>query len=118
MSKRREPGEPGRYMPAMDLICGHDGGYTDQPVCGKPAVLHLFAGSPEGGPSDWTMLACDQHAEDAKGHAWDYHPIGAVCDVPDSVWQSAITQGDGFCYWSAAEEALAEAIQLPESVNA
>ena len=112
MSKLRAPGEPGRYMPAMAHICGHDGGANSTPTCGSPAIVHLFAGDPLNGPSDWTMFACDDHVTRAQGLAWDWHPVSAVCDIPGTMWHSSGEQGGGFCYWTEAEAAMHEAVSI------
>jgi len=85
---RRPSGTPGSYRPAMENTCGHDNGYTDGPRCGKPATVHLTAGSPEEGPGDWAMMACDEHAPAAKPHSWDWHEVSGACDVPGSMWHS------------------------------
>lgn len=110
MSELRAPGEPGRYMPAMDHICGLDGGDNDSPVCGKRADFHLFAGDPLTGPTDWTMFACLEHFGQAQQLAWDYHEVTAVCDIPGTIWQPKGVQGQGFCYWPEAETAIREAV--------
>lgn len=95
----------------MDHRCGFDGRDSSAPTCGKPAVLHLYAGSPESGPSDYAMFACDDHANQATVLAWDWHEVSAVCDVPGSMWQAKALQGEGFCYWPEAEAAMHEAVQ-------
>ena len=110
MSGLREAGEPGRYMPVMDHVCGFDGRDSNGPVCGKPAAFHLFAGAPDTGPSDWTMFSCLDHFGQAQFLAWDYHELSAVCDVPGTLWRADTTQGKGFCYWPEAEAAMHEAV--------
>ena len=111
----RPPGEPGRYMPTMDHSCGFDGGDDSAEVCGQAATLHVFAGSPEDGPSDWATFSCSQHSEQAKHLAFDWHDVSAVCDVPGTMWQARTAQGEGFCYWPAAEEAHAEQLEQIEA---
>jgi hypothetical protein len=117
MSDLRAPGEPGRYMPAMDHICGFDGGTNNSPVCGRPASFHLFAGTAEG-PGDWTMFACLDHFQQATLLAWDFHEVAAVCDVPGTLWHSEPAQGEGFCFWPEAEAAIHEAVSEPATVTA
>lgn len=107
----RPPGEPGRHLPAMDHTCGFDGGDDSAPPCGQAATFHIFGGTPEDGPSDWATFTCDEHAGHAQRLAFDWHPVAAVCGVPDTVWQSRNIQGEGFCYWPAAEEAHAEQLE-------
>ena len=100
-------------MPTMAHICGYDGGNNDGPACSAPAAIHVYAGSPTGGPGDWGMFACDDHAGQAKLLAWDFHEAGAVCDVPDSMWHAEPIQGAGFCFWPEAEAAIHEAVAEP-----
>ena len=110
MNDMRAPGEPGRHMPAMDNTCGFDGGDNDNPGCGRPATLHLFAGEPPATIGDYAMLSCDEHAGAAKARAIDWHPLASVCGVPDSVWHFESEQGKGFCFWPFAEEVIHEAM--------
>lgn len=110
MSGLRAPGEPGRHGTAMAHQCGYDGGDDSAPACGKPAQVHLFAGAPDKGPSDYTMMACADHFPKAQPQAWDYHDVGAVCDMPGTIWQSRGVQGAGFCYWPDAEAAMHQGI--------
>lgn len=102
----RPHGVPGRHRSAMDHTCGFDGGDDNAEACGQPATHHLFAGSPDKGPSDWAMSSCDQHLEQAKPLAFDWHEISVVCEVPGTIWQSRNVQGAGFCFWPAEEEAI------------
>jgi hypothetical protein len=108
MSDLRAPGEPGGYMLDMDQSCGFDGGDNKSPACGKPATIHLFAGTAEG-PGEWAMFACSDHFSPARLLAWDFHEVAAVCGVPGTMWQSKGLQGEGFCYWPEVEAAIHEA---------
>lgn len=111
----RPPGEPGRHLPAMGHTCGFDGSDNAANTCGQPATHHLYAGSPDTGPSDWSMTACAEHFPLAQPLAFDWHEIGAVCDLPGTMWQARIAQGEGFCYWPAAEEAHTEQLEQIEA---
>jgi len=93
----------------MAHICGYDGGSNTNPTCGKPPTFHIFAGTPESGPSDWATFACDDHLNQAQALAWDWHAISPVCGVPSTMWQAKRMQGEGFCYWPEAEAAIHEA---------
>lgn len=115
---QRSPGEPGRYLPAGNAVCSYDGGDNGAPVCGQPAVLHLYAGSAETGPGDFSMTACEDHANTATALAWDWHPFGGVCDMPGTTWQSKSMQGEGFCYWPEVESAMHEQLHAPQEVHA
>ena len=117
MSKRK-PGEPGRTLPAGGATCSYDGGDNSAPLCGEPATWHLYAGSPEAGPADYSMTACDAHVVMATPLAWDWHPFGGVCDMPGTRWQARSIQGEGFCYWPEAEAAIQEQIHEPQGANA
>lgn len=112
MSNLRAPGEPGRHQPAMQHTCGFDGGDNNNPGCGRPATLHLFAGEPPSTIGDYAMVACDAHSDAATKLAIDWHPIAAVCGVPDALWHFESEQGKGFCFWPAAEEAIREAVAV------
>lgn len=105
---------PGRYLPTGDTLCGYDGGSDDVPICGKTATWHLLAGSPEVGPGDYSMTACDDHANRAMELAYDWHEFGGVCDMPGTKWQSRNRQGEGFCYWPEAEAASQEQVNQVE----
>ena len=109
----RAPREPGRYMSVMDQTCGFDGGDNKSPACGKPATIHIYAGTLEG-PGDWASFACLDHFPQARLLAWDFHEVAAVCGVPDTMWQAKSYQGEGFCYWPEAETAMHEALIKPE----
>jgi hypothetical protein len=107
MSDLRPAGEPGGYLPSMSHTCGDN----DAEACGHPATVHIFAGTPEDGPGDWATFSCDKHAHHAQRLAFDWHPVASVCGTPDTVWQSRNLQGQGFCYWPAAEQAHNEQFQ-------
>jgi hypothetical protein len=118
MSERRPLGVPGAHRPAMENTCGYDAGITGGPHCGKPATYHLTAGSPEAGPSDWAMMACDEHAQPAKPYSWDWHAVSGVCGIPGTLWQPVQYQGNGFCFWPEAEAMMHEAVSINEDTPA
>lgn len=95
-------------MPTGGTACGYDGGDNSNPICGAPAAWHLYAGSPETGPADFCMTACEEHFPAASHNAWDWHEFGGVCDMPGTMWQSRAHQGEGFCYWPEAESVMLE----------
>lgn len=105
------------HRPAMTGTCGFDP--DDRGECGRPAVLHGWVGDPtppvEPG---YTLTACPDHVHIVKAIAVDWHDHGSACDVPGAVWQFGDGVGAGFCFWPAAEDALAAEVAELEGVRA
>lgn len=106
----------GPERPALDHTCGRqvDGGY-----CGASAVWHFaWSDDLENG------LCCAEHADEALAKGWgvDWHPIGAVCTLPGTLWVGSTFAPPGRCEWvlsdgTAASAATADAPQ-PVEVSA
>lgn len=102
----------GRYLNAMEHICGYTPTPEDDasPVCGKPAVHHFWVGGPD--EPHGCIEACEAHFSTAQAISYDWHAVGPVCDVPGTQWHFAGLQGEGFCSWPPAEEAVAAELAL------
>ena len=87
----------GPERPVMDLTCGR---LIPPGHCGKPATWHFcWTDDAENG------LCCDEHTEEAHRLGWgvDWHPVGPICTMPDSVWVGSIHSPPGRCDWRLSD---------------
>lgn len=91
-----DPSEAGR--------CGWNTSGIDHPIamCGGPATLHAWPGSPPDTRADFTIYACALHAPEviASDEMWDWHPVASGdCMIPGAYWSVGHDgmQGTGRC---------------------
>jgi hypothetical protein len=86
-------GRGGRDL--LDIpFCGYSPVPSDPtvPLCNRSAAAHITP-LDRGEEAGWTIYACAQHADLAIGdQTWDWHPVSAACNAPDSSW----VQGTAF----------------------
>jgi hypothetical protein len=106
----------GGYFEAMSHACGYSRTpEIDGTNCKAAAIIHLWFGTFDD-PDASCGMSCAEHASYSKAHAYDWHPLVAVCGVPDTTWRNTEgIAGTGTCMWPAAESIVAEIAR--EAVN-
>lgn len=82
--------------PGTALLCGAslEG---DGRICGAPAFVHAWPGSPPDTRADFTVYSCSEHVIRPE-HLWDAHLVSSgACGIPGAKWQSGDRQYEGRC---------------------
>lgn len=113
VEKRKEFYGPAR--PGTELLCGFDGGHDNGPICGVPATVHVWPGTPPDTRMDGIVFACDKHfAVIRPERIWDYHRIAGACGIPGARWLNGPEQGTGLCRHDMEEDSLDISAIIPE----
>ncbi|UAW09415.1 hypothetical protein SEA_KLEVEY_59 [Arthrobacter phage Klevey] len=98
MTRRLREGELGDFAPPGTAgLCNYSPYADGTGMCGKPAVWHMWPGSPPDTRADSTAYSCEDHPLPPSA-LWDWHRTDSgACAIPGAYWRAEERQGEGRC---------------------